>query len=84
MKKLFCAACPSQMGVPEGDIEVSGLNGIKKILNPVVALWNVHIDPNEHLCPTYGHCHYVKAKVDTYRPYDSAIVIGECNFYEEP
>ena len=81
-KKLFCAACPSLMGVPEGDIEVGGLDGIKKMLNPAIALWNVHIEPVARFSRCLGLHYHVKAKVDTYRPDDSAVVIGMCNFYE--
>lgn len=82
MKKLFCAACPTSMGVPEGDIEVNSLDGIKKILNPVIALWNVHIEPVARYNDELGLHYYVKAKTDVFRPKDSAAVIGICNFYE--
>ena len=49
MRKIFRAAYPDMLGVPKGDIEVKGLDGLRDMLSPPVG--DIYIDPRKRHDP---------------------------------
>lgn len=83
MKKIFHAEWPEMLVVPKGDIEISGIDELRKTLKPAKPLWGVHIDPQSHCDPVWGEFYYVKARAEYYCPQESSFIIGITNFYEQ-
>lgn len=81
MRKIFRAAYPDMLGVPKGDIEVKGLDGLRDMLSPPVG--DIYIDPRKRHDPVWGLLYYVYAEVLPLYASNNYLIIGTVNFYEE-
>lgn len=79
-RKLFRPGWPNLCHVPDGDIEVKGLNDLRDIL---CSMEDLHIVKRRYHDPEWGIYYNVKAVALPFYAPGTYYTIGRTNFYED-